>query len=305
MTPEVSVIIPTRDRSALLPRAIESVLQQTSPSLELIVVDDGSQDDTEEICGRYTQESRFRYHRGCPRGVSAARNLGIRTARAEWLAFLDSDDLWMPAKLDRQLACIQRTQDKICHTDEVWIRRGRRVNPKKKHRKPEGWVFEACLPLCAISPSSAMVHRSVFSDVGYFDESYEVCEDYEFWLRATPRYRVSLVEEPLITKFGGHADQLSRKFWGMDRWRVRALYSFVLDLSLRPDWRGAASDEMERKLKVLIQGYAKRGRQATAQELTHFRDAVRRWLMEKARPSEVAETAPLFPACLIPETNQT
>jgi glycosyltransferase involved in cell wall biosynthesis len=230
--------------------------------------------------------------------VSAARNLGIEMAQAELLAFLDSDDVWMPHKLERQLARLRTTQDKICHTEEIWIRHGRRVNPKKRHHKPEGWVFEACLPLCAISPSSAMVHRSVFDDMGGFDESYAVCEDYELWLRLSTRYRVSLVTEPLIMKFGGHEDQLSRRYWGMDRWRVRALYSRILDLTLRREWREAAFDEMQRKLKVLIQGYSKRGREATVRELADFGEAVARWLRGREGPNRALEPAPPLPGSL-------
>jgi glycosyltransferase involved in cell wall biosynthesis len=268
-------------------------LHQTFTDWELIIIDDGSRDDTDQVCLKYSDDKRFKYQLSQPRGVSAARNLGIEKARGDWLAFLDSDDVWLPAKLDRQLAKLQSTGDLVCHSDEIWIRRMRRVNPKKKHRKPEGWVFLDCLPLCAISPSSAIIHRSVFLQVGSFDQTYAVCEDYELWLRISARYRVSLVPEPLIIKFGGHDDQLSRCFWGLDRWRVRALYSVVRDRSVRLEWRDAAFEEMKRKLAVLIQGYGKRGRKVEAIQMSTFLGTASLWWRDETGDAQIAVAPPL------------
>ncbi|MBI4456241.1 MAG: glycosyltransferase [Acidobacteria bacterium] len=299
MVPEVSIIIPTRNRVAFLQRAVESVLHQTFSNWELIIVDDGSEDATEFSCRTYLSNPRIHYCRSVHQGVSAARNIGIEMARADWLAFLDSDDLWSPAKLFKQLDRISSTGDKICHTDEVWIRRGRRVNPMKKHRKPEGWIFKDCLRLCVVSPSAVMVHKSIFEDVGRFDPSYPVCEDYELWLRVSARYRVSLVAEKLVTKFGGHQDQLSRQFWGMDRWRARALYSRVRDSSLCRVRREAAFDELRYKVGVLMRGYTKR-QQMEGPNLAHFIEFASRWWEQLCENSANCEAAPEFPALFAP-----
>ena len=186
------------------------------------MVDDGSTDETYQQFPVAFPTVKFLHQNN--QGVSSARNRGIREAAGDWLAFLDSDDEWLPNKLERQLAEIEKTPEyRMSHTNEVWIRRGRRVNPMKKHRKYGGWIFDKCLPLCTISPSSALVHRSVLEQVGTFDESFEVCEDYELWLRICSQYPVLYLEEPLIVKYGGHEDQLSHSTWGLDRFRIRAL----------------------------------------------------------------------------------
>ena len=157
-------------------------------------------------------------------GVSSARNRGILAARTEWVALLDSDDAWLPDKLYRQAEMLRRHPDSLlCHTDEIWIRNGRRVNPGRRHAKPAGAIFAHCLPLCCVSPSAVVIHRSVFEAVGLFDPALPACEDYDLWLRIFCRYPIELVPDKLVIKYGGHADQLSRRFAAMDRFRVRAL----------------------------------------------------------------------------------
>jgi glycosyltransferase involved in cell wall biosynthesis len=298
LIPKVSVIIPTWNRALLLPRAIESVLTQTFADWELIIVDDGSRDGTENVCNRFGADPRVRYHRTENQGVSAARNCGIELARSDWLAFLDSDDVWLPAKLERQFEMIGATGDRICHTDEIWIRRGRRVNPMKKHQKHGGWIFLQCLPLCVVSPSSSLVHRSVLERVGVFDTAFTVCEDYEFWLRVTSRFPVSLVNDRLITKFGGHADQLSRKFWGMDRWRVKALHARLPDQDLRPEWRREMLVELLHKTEILIQGYENNQRVPETEELKDFLARMRRWGKALADDPARGEPLPELPASI-------
>lgn len=252
---DVSVIIPTYNRAATIERAVDSILNQTDPPLELIVVDDGSQDDTVTVL-KARDEVTLIQQGNC--GVSAARNAGIRMASGEWLAFLDSDDAWLPEKLVKQKQALWRTRAHICHTDEIWIRNGQRVNPKNKHRKPDGWIYEQSLPLCCVSPSSILMHRSVLDEVGLFDESLPACEDYDLWLRLFSRYPVSLVDESLLIKYGGHEDQLSRKYWGMDRFRIKALCKVLDEGHLSPKQQAMTVTTLYTKIEILVKGFLKR-----------------------------------------------
>lgn len=255
----ISVIIPTYNRAEWLTEAVESVLAQTWRDFELIVVDDGSTDDTAHRLAVYGD--RLRYVQQANAGVSAARNHGIRLARGKWLAFLDSDDLWEPEKLAAQMAFFRENPNAhICQTEEIWIRRGQRVNPKRKHRKHSGWIFEHCLPLCIVSPSAVMMARSLLDEVGLFDESLPACEDYDLWLRISKDEPIYLIDEPLIIKRGGHADQLSRRFWGMDRFRVQAMQKLLQSNGLSAIQRQQTIAELHRKCHILIDGLIKRGK---------------------------------------------
>ncbi len=272
LEPTVSVIIPTYERAGVLGRAIDSVLGQTRPAEELLVVDDGSEDRTAELVASYPG---VRYERIAHRGVSAARNRGIALATGVWLAFLDSDDEWLPAKLAEQLAALESSPEhRVCHTGEVWIRGGRRVNPRRHHRKHGGWIFRHCLPLCAISPSSVLVHRSVFDEVGTFDEAFPACEDYDLWLRVASRYPVLYVDRPMLRKYGGHEDQLSRRVPALDRYRIRALEKILASGVLGDEDRRAAVATLIGKIDVYRQGAAKRGRWEEVAGLDELRD---RW----------------------------
>jgi glycosyltransferase involved in cell wall biosynthesis len=261
--PDISVIIPAFNRAHTLPKALDSVLSQTLKPREIIVVDDGSTDETNAVLANYpglciiSQDNR---------GVSAARNVGIEKAGGEWLAFLDSDDEWLKEKLEKQWDTICIDDKLICHTEEIWIRNGQRVNPMKKHKKFGGIIYERCLPLCVISPSSVMIHRSVFEDVGVFDESLEVCEDYDLWLRICAKYSVLFIDEPLIVKYGGHEDQLSRKHWGMDRFRVKALEKMMSFGALNDEDEKATVNMILQKCGIIINGMKKRGNNDEAEK---------------------------------------
>lgn len=259
----VSVIIPTYNRGAFLEETVSSALAQTFTNWEILVVDDGSTDHTESVLAPYADA--LRYVRIAHSGVSAARNVGIRETGGEWVAFLDSDDLWLPKKLERQIRALQSSPEiPLCYTDEIWIRHGRRVNPRARHQKYSGWIFERCLPLCIISPSSALIRRDLFEEVGAFDETLPACEDYDLWLRITLRYPVLLVEEKLIIKRGGHRDQLSKAHWGMDRFRIRALRKVLQDPHLRSHQKEAVLKELRHKCHIIAQGARKRGKQGLA-----------------------------------------
>lgn len=270
----ISVVIPTRDRRSQLPRALDSAAAQTLAPLEVIVVDDGSTDGT-----RADLERRFsgvRVLRQDRRGVSAARNCGIAAASGDWIALLDSDDEWLPTKLERQVEALRCEPSRlICHCDEIWIRNGVRVNPKRKHSKHGGWIFSQCLRLCAMSPSAVLIAKSLLETCGPFDESLPACEDYDLWLRICSRHPVLFVDEPLVIKYGGHADQLSRSTWGLDRFRIRALDKLLRAPGLTRHQTRLAIAMLISKIDIYVGGAEKRKRAGEVAELRRLRA---RWL---------------------------
>jgi glycosyltransferase involved in cell wall biosynthesis len=258
MAPRVSVIIPTYNRADLVQQALASVKAQTYRDFEIVVVDDGGTDGTFEVLSA-DREIRVLRHAG-RRGVSAARNTGIIAARGEWLAFLDSDDLWLPDKLARQILLLEgQPALLICQTGETWVRRGVRVNKPLSHRQVGGKIFLPSLARCVISPSAVVLHRRLISDHGGFDETLPAAEDYDLWLRLTWRYEVGLVDEPLVIKRGGHPDQLSRQ-WGLDRFRIRTLIKLVQEPDLPQPYARAARRMLAAKCAIYAQGCEKRGK---------------------------------------------
>jgi len=254
--PLVSVIIPTFDRAPWLGEAIASVLAQTYAHLELIVVDDGSHDATSEVVQAF--EPALTSIRQAHAGVSAARNRGVAASHGELVAFLDSDDLWRPSKIAAQVALLQQQPPaQACYTDEIWIRHGVRVNPKLIHQKHSGWLFEHSLPRCIISPSSIMLRRTLWNQLGGFDESLPACEDYDLWLRLTLATPVLLLPERLIVKRGGHADQLSRCIPLLDQYRITALEK-ILTVPLTLSQRQLVLAHLVQKCRVVAQGARKR-----------------------------------------------
>ncbi|MFC1556888.1 glycosyltransferase family 2 protein [candidate division KSB1 bacterium] len=252
------MIIPTRNRLNSLRKAVKSVLEQTFQDFEILIIDDGSTDETfERMCKRRYP---VRYYYQPHFGVSAARNRGIGLAKGGYIAMLDSDDTWMPEKLDKQVRFLNDNPDVlICQTEEIWIRNGTQVNPGKRHEKPSGAIFDKSLDLCVVSPSSVMMRTQFFDEVGLFDEKLPACEDYDLWLRAAYRIEIPLIREYLTVKYGGHDDQLSRRHWGMDRFRVYSLQK-LLAHPLRDDQRRKVIDEIRKKCAVLLNGAVKRAR---------------------------------------------
>ncbi len=260
----VSAIVPTYNRWPMVGEAVDSVLAQTAREYELIVIDDGSTDGTLRRLQDYG--TKLNVLTQSRRGVAAARNFGAGQASSRYLAFLDSDDLWHPRKLERQLDFMERNpQVEICQTNEIWIRKGVRVNPRRKHCKPSGDIFRGSLDLCLVSPSAVMMRRELFGRVGGFDESLPVCEDYDLWLRITKDTEVPLIPEALVTKRGGHPDQLSRSVWGFDRFRVMAIVNLI-EAGLDPEKAGWALEAMAKKVTILARGFRKRGNEAMARE---------------------------------------
>ncbi len=274
----VSAIIVTHNRAHFLAEAIESVLAQTyfqkNPGdWELVVVDDGSTDRTPELMAVYGERfPRVRYVRLDHGGVSRARNQGLRLAAGEFIAFLDSDDLWLKDKVQVQLSYLKAFPEaRFCLTEEIWVRNGRRVNQKSRHQKYSGWVLDRVLPLCLLSLSSAMFRRRLFEEVGQFDESLPVCEDYDLGLRIALRFPYHFLPAPLIVKRGGHPDQLSKKYWGMDRWRIQALEK-ALRLAVSDTDKSLIKAEIVRKCRVLAGGFEKRD---CREEAAYYRQKIR------------------------------
>lgn len=258
--PFVTVIIPAYNRSSCLREAIDSVLSQTYGNFELIVVDDGSTDSTQDLLSLYAEK--IIALRTEHAGPSAARNQGILQARGEFIAFLDSDDLWLPDKLKIQVDFFSSSPEVfVCQTEEIWIRNSIRVNPMKKHKKYSGWVFERCLPLCIVSPSAVMLHQAVFDRVGLFDEAMPACEDYDLWLRISPFYKIHLIAEPMILKRGGHADQQSRTIPCLDKLRIHALGKILASGTLTASQHENAFRELEKKCRIYGNGCVKRGKE--------------------------------------------
>ncbi|MDI6844851.1 MAG: glycosyltransferase [Candidatus Saccharicenans sp.] len=262
----VSAIVVTYNRASFLAEAIDSVLaqsyfQKNPGDWELIIVDDGSTDETSELVGLYVEKNpRIKYFRLQHGGVSAARNYGLKMAAGDFIAYLDSDDLWLPNKTQIQISYLKAFPDaRFCLTEEIWIRNGRRVNQGKRHQKFSGWVLDKVLPLCLLSLSSAMFRRELFEEIGDFDESLPVCEDYDLGLRIALRFPYHCLLSPLIVKRGGHQDQLSKKYWGMDRWRVQALEK-ALALAEKEEDKELIIAEIKRKCRILADGFIKRGR---------------------------------------------
>ena len=252
----VSVVIPTYNRAEFVREAIASVLQQDYPEVELIVVDDGSRDGTASVVAGFGPAVRYLWQEN--RGVSAARNRGVAVSTWDLIAFLDSDDLWAPRKVSAQVAYFKaHPEAQACHTDEVWIRRGVRVNERRIHRKQGGWQFLESLPRCLISPSAIMMRRRLWEGLGGFDESLPACEDYDLWLRLTAVTPVGFLPDRLVTKRGGHADQLSRTTPALDRYRIRALEK-ALATRLPTDHRRAVLEHLVAKCRIVAQGARKR-----------------------------------------------
>ncbi|MEJ5301354.1 MAG: glycosyltransferase [Thermodesulforhabdaceae bacterium] len=256
----VSVVITTFNRARFIEEAVRSVLSQRRVvPLEVIVVDDGSTDETPKIMEAFRCRVKYVFQNN--RGVSSARNHGIMLSSGEWIAFLDSDDLWLPHKLFHHWRfCLENPHILISQTDELWLRRGTHLNPRKYHEKPEGYCFDRLLERCLISPSAVMIHRSIFTSVGFFDERLPACEDYDLWLRIGYQYPVGLVRNKLVIKRGGHEDQLSSSIKALDRFRIFAMVKLLLHEPLSTNQRQAVIKELSNKCKIYALGAKKRSK---------------------------------------------
>ena len=269
----ISIIIPTYNRKSFLIHAINSVLNQTYQNLELIIIDDGSSDKTENIIKK--KYPKIKFYKQKNKGVSAARNKGIKMASCKCIAFLDSEDRWHPRKLENQINyLLTHPRYKICHTDEIWIRKGIRINQHKKHKKHGGHIFDKCLDLCRISPSSVIIHKDIFNKVGLFNEKLPVCEDYDLWLRIAEKFPVLYLDEKLTIKYGGHLNQLSKKYWGMDRFRIIALENIIKKNFLLKKNKLLVKKILKKKINIYLQGLKKRNKK---KEIIYYENKVKKY----------------------------
>jgi len=257
---KISVIIPTYNRKKYIKRAIDSVIRQSYKPFEIIVIDDGSTDGTYELIKQSYLSSQISLKKQKNNGVSSARNKGIKLASGDWIAFLDSDDEWFENKLELQVREIKKSKTFICHTNEIWIRNGIRVNQMKKHQKYGGAIFKKCLDMCRISPSSVMIHRRIFDEIGLFDEGLIICEDYDLWLRISSKYPVLYLDSMLIKKFGGHEDQLSKNINGIEQFRIQSLEKILRTLPLKHSYFNSAKNMVLKKLRIYRSGLIKRNK---------------------------------------------
>ena len=252
--PSVSIIIPVFNRIQPLERALQSLQKQTFQDFDVTVVDDHSTDDIFSVTKKYGAN----YLKTIGKGVSAARNTGILSSSPDLIAFLDSDDEWLPNKLESQVKYLSQNQNcNFVHTNELWMRNGLPVNQSSKHQKMGGRIFSQCTQLCLIAPSSVLVRRSLLNNAGLFDKSFPVCEDFDLWLRIAATEDIGFISEPLVIKHGGHKDQLSMQFHSMDLWRVRALAKHLNNSNLAENEKLALNTSLKTKCEILLKGFKK------------------------------------------------
>ena len=265
---KISVVIPTLNRINTLQRALDSVINQTYKPDEIIVVDNGSSDGTLKFLRE--QYPKITILTENKIGVSSARNKGIKKSINQWIALLDSDDAWHPRKLEIQTSMLDSAlkEYNLIHTDEIWFRNNKHINQMKKHKKQGGYIFERCLSLCCISPSSVLFKKNILDKVGLFDESLPVCEDYDMWLKICSSEEVLFAQDKLTYKYGGHKDQLSKSYWGMDRFRIKSIENIIKNFDLTYKQKKQAKTELIKKLKIIINGAFKRNNLSIVNEFS-------------------------------------
>lgn len=251
------------------------------------MVDDGSNDNTRQLVSAHFPDSVYCYQANS--GVSAARNKGIELAQGKWIAFLDSDDQWLDNKLERQAEVWSKANShRIIHSDEIWVRHGGRVNKPARYTPRQGRIFEHCLPQCAIAPSSVVIEKDLLIEVGGFDEGLPVCEDYDLWLRICASYPVLVCPEALLVRYGGHDDQLSTTTWGLDQYRVQALYKLVQSTqfteALTVSEQQKTLSVLQKKLEILIKGASRRGNQTLSERAQAMQSSISEREQSYVRP---------------------
>lgn len=234
--PTVSVIIPTYNRANLVGKAIKSVLSQTYQDFEIIVIDDGSTDNTEEVI-RSFKDKKVKYIKKYKKnkGISVARNIGIKMARGKYIALLDSDDEWLPEKLDKQSKVLQSESPEVgvvCswsyNIDEKGNYISKRCLPKKG-----GYIYEDLLSTNPISVPTVLIRKECFNRVGLFDDLLNAQEDWDMWIRIAKYYRFALIKVPLV-KYRLHSNQISKNLGVKIITANRILVKHANELKKRP-----------------------------------------------------------------------
>lgn len=247
---KISVIIPTYNRASFLEKSIKSVLNQTAKIDEIIVVDDGSNDNTSQIIKQFDVKYIYQNHQG----VSKARNTGIINAKNEWIAFLDSDDIWHNNKIEQHIIFHTKNPNHLAsYTNEQWIRNGKIIQ-QKGYQEKEQPSFLNSLKLCKIGASTFFCHKKIFEAIGYFDETLIACEDYDLWLRILQKYPIQYIEEKLTSKYAGHQNQLSFETKTIDKYRI-----YALKKHLESEYKREVLEELIYKTELLIKGAKKHG----------------------------------------------
>ena len=262
----IAVIVPVFNRASLAERALRSVRKQSLAAAEFVVVDDGSSEAMDALRADVLSGGGRWITLPENRGPAAARNAGVAETSSPWITFLDSDDEWASWKLERQLAWHQSHPDmRISQAQDQWFRKGEAILRPSHWQMQEGDLFAESVERCSITPSAVMLHRTIWDELGGFDERFRVCEDYELWLRLTREYPVGLVGgEPFVRRHGGRPDQLSSITPAMDRHRIAALLELLDSGSLSPSQQDHVLRGIKEKATILAAGAAKRGRPGRA-----------------------------------------
>lgn len=270
----ISVVIPTYNRLPFLLTALASVFAQSHLPDEVIVIDDGSQytklsmqalQSTAPIPLTYVSVP----HCGKP---SRLRNRGCELAQGDLIAFLDDDDIWLPRKLERHHALHSATHVRFSHSREIWVRNGCPISQPPAMHQRSGDLFLSTLHKCIIGPSTMVMERTLFQELGGFNETLEIAEDYEFSIRASLRCSIYYIDEPLIFKIGGHASQLSERYEYIELFRIEALRHVLATVPLTHFQRKSIQDSLVDKYHIWAQGCEKRGK---THEARHYRRLAR------------------------------
>ncbi|MCK4305695.1 MAG: glycosyltransferase family 2 protein [Candidatus Eisenbacteria sp.] len=312
----VTVIVPTHNKKEPVAEALRSVLSQTFRDFEIVVSDDGSTDGTPlhllrmlgaqpdalEILSRMSPTSikpfshafsqngvTVQYHYGSNRGLSAARNRGIRSARGDYIAFIEAEDEWQREHLEVQMAFLESHPDaRLCRVAERYVKDGK---PRKNRNTStaSGWIFEAALEASPMSTSALLAHRSCFASCGAFDENLPACDEYDLWLRFAARYPIYYIPDgPIVTRKSARGDGSSRT-WSWDRFRVYALEKAFQSGHLSPNQRFMVAQEIVRKCERLVQGF----RRQRSDERSNFYERKRRRFAQEVRKLRSSKVAPV------------
>ncbi|OGX08664.1 MAG: hypothetical protein A2Z88_10335 [Omnitrophica WOR_2 bacterium GWA2_47_8] len=207
--PLVSAIIPTFNRAKLVCETIDSVLAQTYPNIEIIVVDDGSSDNTEEVLKKYG--NKVRYLKQDNKGNSAARNYGFKVSRGEYIGFLDDDDLWLPSKIEEEVKFLQDHSDLgfvYCGTYLIDLE-GKITGQRTIWEEEDATFARLYRGNIIISPSISLIRRDCLKDVGYYDEGLYQSSDYDMWIRLARKYKFVYLDK-ILAKYRVHEKSLGR-----------------------------------------------------------------------------------------------